>query len=291
MKNRILYVLFGCAFALFLFTASSGGRATVAGEGNTGAPGDATDANGNPKTCVTCHNSSTTMAVAVEIIVLDEFDVVAEAYVPGQTYEVRVVVEPQMGNPARYGFQMVALQAPQGEEGPSLDASWADPSDNAKIVQASNGRTYVEHKGPSISNEFVVKWTAPPAQSGPVTFYACGNGVNGNGNNSGDAAACAVLELPEGVVNAVTEAGAILAGLELFPNPIQGGLLRLSANATWVGPAVVQLYDLSGRCVWQRRLVLRRGTAEFLLPKTAAGTYLLVLEQGKRVATGRLVCM
>ncbi len=288
MKCRLLYALFGCSFALFLFTASSGGRATVAGEGNTGAPGDATDANGNPKTCVTCHNSSTSMAVAVEIIVLDEYDLVAESYVPGQTYQVRVVVEPLMGNPARYGFQMVALQAPEGEMGPSLDDSWANPSDNAKIAQASNGRKYVEHKGPSTSNEFVVEWTAPPAQSGPVTFYACGNGVNANGSNTGDAAACAVLELPEGVVNAVEEVRSF-SGLELFPNPVQGGFLRLSANPAWVGPALVRLYDLSGRCLWQRRLVLEAGAAETSLPELAPGTYLLRLEQGRRVATGLLV--
>ena len=288
MKFRILYTLFGLAFGLFLFTASSGGRASVAGEGNTGAPGDATNSNGTPKTCVTCHNSSTTMAVTLDIVVLDEYDVVATEYLPGQTYEVRVVVEPTMGTPAAYGFQMVALQAPQGEDGPALNDSWANPSDNAKIAQAGNGRKYVEQKGPSATNEFTVQWTAPPAGSGTVTFYACGNGVNGNGSNSGDAAACAVLELPEGVVNSLAEAQRTTP-LRLWPNPLRGHVIRLSANEVWTGPARVRLHDIDGRLVWENTLVLNKGAAEVQVPDLTAGVYLLHLLQNDRLATARII--
>ncbi len=288
MKLRILYTLFGLAFGLFVFTASSGGRASVAGEGNTGAPGDATNANGTPKTCVTCHNSSSTMAVTLDIVVLDEYDVVATEYLPGQTYEVRVVVEPTMGNPAAYGFQMVALQAPEGTDGPALNDSWSDPSDNAKIAQANNGRKYVEHKGPSATNEFTVQWTAPAAGSGPVTFYACGDGVNGNGSNSGDAAACAVLELPEGVVNSVGEARRPDA-LQVWPNPVHGTMMRLSANEAWDGPAMARLYDLQGRLVWEKDLLLHEGAAELEAAGLTSGIYVLRLQQAERLATARIV--
>ncbi len=288
MKFRILYTLFGLAFGLFVFTASSGGRASVAGEGNTGAPGDATNANGTPKTCVTCHNSSTTMAVTLDIAVLDEDDALATEYVPGQTYEVRVVVQPTMGNPAAHGFQMVALQAPQGEDGPALNDSWANPSDNAKIAQAGNGRKYVEQKGPSATNEFTVQWTAPPAGSGTVTFYACGNGVNGNGSNSGDAAACAVLELPEGVVNGLAEVKRT-ATLRLWPNPLHGNAIRLSANEAWTGPARVRMLDINGRIVWEKAIALNKGTAELQVPDLTAGIYMLHLQQDERLAAARII--
>ncbi|GEM_PF-244788 len=293
MKHHTLYTLFALSFALFIWSASSGGRATVAGEGNTGAPGDATTANGAPKTCVTCHSSSSTMSVSLQITVLDDNDEAITSYEPGQTYKVRVAVTPTMGMPQRYGFQMVALQAPEGQNGPALNDSWANPSDNAKIAQASNGRKYVEQKAPSSTNEFSVDWTAPAAGSGPVTFYACGNGVNNNGSNSGDAAACTTLSLSESAVNAAeeVEVNTNRSPLAIAPNPYSGGSLSLWAPFIHDGQAVLTIFDYMGKQIAQYPIQIDHQQGQITLSNLPAGVFLLTLQQSNTMYATRLVKM
>ena len=66
MKFNLLYLFFGLSLALFVLNSNSGGRATVANAGNTGAPGD------QANTCITCHGTSAAIQVNLDIEVADE---------------------------------------------------------------------------------------------------------------------------------------------------------------------------------------------------------------------------
>jgi hypothetical protein len=196
---------------LSILYANSGGRASTMGQGNTGAPGDETFL-GVPRTCQSCHNS-TAIQVTLDIEFMDTLGMSLEFYRPGENYLVRVRINPEVGEPRAYGFQMVSLM----DRDTSDVASWNDVAENVKIAMAFNGRFYAEHAGPSESNEFLVGWQAPEEGSGSVTFYSAGNGVNRNGDNSGDGAAVSTLTVQEEVS---TSAAEILSGRSgIYPNP------------------------------------------------------------------------
>ena len=89
--------------------------------------------------------------------------VVANGYKPGVTYTVVTTVNVDAGSPSGFGFQLVSLNAPDGQDGPVVN-SWSDPADNVQVsTVSSTGRSYAEHKGVSDDGTFNVKWTAPEA--------------------------------------------------------------------------------------------------------------------------------
>ena len=221
MKFNFLYTLFSIALCAFVFLGNSGGRADTQNWGNTGAPGDETLANGNPRTCQSCHNNSATTQVTLSIDVVDaEGNNINDiGYVAGVTYDVTVTVNVASGSPELYGFQMVCLNAEEGVDGNEVP-SWSDLGANVKSAIASNtNRTYVEQNGPSTTNTFTMKWTGPPTGWGTVTFYSCGNAVNNNGMTSGDAAACTTLTLEE-TIGVSTNNLAQHVNLSIAPNPV-----------------------------------------------------------------------
>ena len=205
--NRKIYAVFISAFILIGLMSNRNGRAAVGGVGSTGAPGD------DATVCQSCHNGP--IQVAMKISVLDGTDTV-KAYQPGKQYTVKVNISHTGGNvPASYGFQIVSLNAPKTVNGPD-NKSWQAVSSNTKVSTA-NGRMYVEHKDRSAMPEFEMKWTAPAAGTGPITFYSAGNGVNNNTNTGGDGSSRTNLELPEKSNVSTKEAAADL--ISIYPNP------------------------------------------------------------------------
>ena len=103
-------MIFGLCFLGFIFSSNEFGRAAFANWGNTGAPGDQELANGDPRTCVSCHNTGA-IQVTLDIFLRDTMgNEVLEEYIPGQTYEVEVMINnPSPPVPLGYGFQIVAL--------------------------------------------------------------------------------------------------------------------------------------------------------------------------------------
>lgn len=173
--KKIIYtaLLFFAGFALM---NNSGGRASSANQGNTGAPGD------NSRVCANCHGRSIPVDLSIEVF--DGNDQSVSAYRPGETYRVVVSLDTDSPSARAYGFQMTSIIDN------NLDdvATWANPSANAKIANARD-RQYVEHNGPSSESSFEVEWTAPEGDEGTITFYAAGNAVNGNGSTGGDGSA------------------------------------------------------------------------------------------------------
>jgi len=173
MKKYIYSFMLVAAGATLL--SNSIGRGTASGQGAAGAPGDGlTCASSN------CHGSAGPFAVDLQIVLVKDGEEVTE-YRPGETYSMVIAVEATVGSPSRYGFQMTAVTDADN----SGAGAFSDVSSNAKPLTL-NGRTYLEHNGPSNLDEFSATWIAPEAGTGDVTVFAAGIAANGNGGTSGD---------------------------------------------------------------------------------------------------------
>lgn len=280
----LLFVLF---FAL-ISLSNRGGRAGSQDWGNTGAPGDQTFSSGQSRTCVSCHNSSSAIQVTLEIAVKDDMgnSIENDGYVPGQTYDVSVTINPTVGSPAGYGFQLVALNGDDGVDASDIP-TWSNLAGNVQMAKAANtGRTYVEQNGLSTSNEFTMKWTAPDTLTGPVTFYAGGNGVDGNSRTSGDGAALNKVTISQNDVSSTTKIAN--SQLTLFPNPVGD---YLSVQAAIAGEYDLHIYDLTGRLVQQQKVeVFSDKTAvQTEVTKLVPGTYVVQLRNEHLQLNQRLV--
>ena len=284
MKNHTIYTLFTLALSAFLFQSNSQGRANGAGTGNTGAPGDANT------TCITCHGTSAAIQVDLGIEASDDAgNPVTSAYTPGENYTIKVSLNATVGSPSAYGFQMVSLN---GELNVDADAinDWVNPSDNARIVDlASTNRTYVEHKGPSPTNEFTVEWKAPETGSGTVTFYACGNGVNQNGSTSGDNAACNQFTLEESMVSSTSDRFAAMQ-LLAAPNPAQN-YIQLFTKLRKGGEFRVGIYSSNGQLIKEQINFLAAGEqqTDLDLSQLNPGIYIISLQNENEIASLKFV--
>ncbi|MBL7941223.1 MAG: hypothetical protein JNM00_00550, partial [Flavobacteriales bacterium] len=174
-KMGIVRTVFGCALLWIVLTSSEGGRATEDNVGSTGAPLE-------PQTCGNCHNSGTsfgTVSVTIQIF-YDGTTTPVPAYSPGTLYDMRVTVNNTMGLPQGRGFQMTCLKFPSNTPLAGYSALASNVQQITLTTGTWAGRTYVEQPTMSVSNQFNFSWTAPPAGTGTVKFYAAGNAVNGN---------------------------------------------------------------------------------------------------------------
>ena len=280
MQSRLLSFLFLAAIGLVVFQSNSAGRAAQNGQGNCGAPGD------SATTCINCHNSGSINA-ELNVEVLDGTGASITEMVGGDTYRVRVNLA---GNNANgFGFQMVALDQALNVNGEDV-ATWANPSDNAQIATAMNGRTYAEQNGTSPTGVFEVDWTAPAAPAENVTFYVCGNAVNGNGMNTGDGAACTTLTFPVAQTSATNDLGAEVR-VDLLANPVVGATARLNVSGAESGNYTLQVFDVNGKQFIDQTVRLH-GTdqiIDFAVGHLESGIYFVQLVQNGKQRTVRMV--
>ena len=266
-KIRLITICFSLALAAIVLQSSSGGRATIGGEGNTDAPGDAS------LKCYNCH-SSNNKTVDLTISVLDGNETEIQSYVPGEKYDVVVTVVENEPDLVKYGFQMIGLLAPLQQEGDAID-NWTEESEDLKVVSLNNGRQYVEHGQPSENNQMVASFTAPETGTGPISIYACGNAVNGANGSSGDQAACVEIEIAEDTgVNTrdLTEE----LNLSISPNPTTD-ILRVSYTNLSSGLLEFTLLDASGKRLRSQTAHDINGTTtfEWHVSNLPAGLYYL----------------
>ena len=144
--------------------------------GHTGAPGEGT--------CIECHTGTLNSGPGSVTITG-----VPDSYEPGQEFTLTVRV--QHPDRRRWGFQITALDA-QNRPAGTLSAINRNITKIATGTGSLEGRRYVEHTtngtfaGQAQGGEWDVKWTAPNADVGRVTFYAAGNAANNNNASSGD---------------------------------------------------------------------------------------------------------
>lgn len=207
MLKTIYTLFFGSMLMIgtqIFLSSSSNGRAFSANDGNTGAPNEG-------QTCRSCHGTGFGATVVIEF--RNSRGTIVTSYIPGDVYELTVNVNSTPG-PSRFGFQLVSLSPNNGAYN-----AWSNPSANTRIANASNGRSYAEHRGKSTTNSFKVDWTAPASGTGNIAFYAGGAAVNNNGNTSGDGGNTTSLIVTENVSTTIDE-NTYKIGFNISPNPV-----------------------------------------------------------------------
>lgn len=282
MKLNWVYTFFGLSLLAVIWLGNANGRAFSMMAGNTGAPGDQVQGNGQPWTCKTCHTSNA-FGTAVAIEVKDGSGTSVNAYEPGTTYDVRITVN-HNGNAQEFGFQALTLI----NAGNTEYNAWSAPASNVRLaVVDTSGRQYAEHFGPSSTNTFDVKWTAPAAGAGPVTIYAAGNATNNNNSSSGDNAATTSLTLVESIVNPTTDIPvSSLFSFAINGNPTEGQL-NLDLFATSAADYSIIVRNLKGQSVMETTFSHIAGTFQRTLDVShlTQGIYLLQLTDGKSSQT------
>lgn len=202
MKKSFTPIISIAFLSIFMLLSFSGGRAASGDEGNTGAPGDAMNGT-NPRTCQYCHSSGAFGPPNMSIELYDSAGTnKVTTYKPGLVHTIRVTLA-ATGTPRGYGFQMIDIKKTGNTSVKGFLAQASQTATNVQIATTSAGsttpnRTYAEHKGISPSPIFNVKWRAPAKGAGAVVFYAAGNAVNSDGNQTGDGSTSTNQEFGEG---------------------------------------------------------------------------------------------
>lgn len=178
MRNSIRWftlglLLVGAATAL----GDSGGPL----ESLTGAPGEGL--------CTDCHASNPlNTSGSIDLTSAPAY------YKGGSTYTMTVhLVSGQTAGASgrKWGFQVTAIN----NAGAGIGTFATVAGQGTQIVAGQGSlatRRYVEQNdqgtrtGLASPTDWQIKWTAPPAGSGPVTFYLAGNAANGDGSEGGD---------------------------------------------------------------------------------------------------------
>ena len=176
------FILFVAALFMALITdnrAVNEAHASAFGppDGHTGAPGELTCAVSG------CHGGLPNTGPG-------EFLIEAPSvYEPGMTYRISVRHNTSDSTRQRWGFQLTALTSINGPAG-----HLASVNNQTQILMGGPGgnREYIEHSisgtfpGQRTGLTFLVDWTAPSTDVGPVVFYAAGNQANNDSTNDGD---------------------------------------------------------------------------------------------------------
>ncbi len=288
MKLNHVFAALMLGFGSMVLVSYSSGYAAANLEGATGAPN--ASGGGKETTCQQCHGAGGPITIQTSATI-EVIDTVTgnkvTAYVPGKVYKARVTINKVSGNPVGYGFQMVSL----------IDATkadikgWLNPGANVTIVNLTSGqkRSYAEQPKTSVSNVFEVNWKAPAAASGKITFYATGNGVNGNGTDGGDAGCVATLSLTEGTVSN-DELLAQSLEMSLFPTVVVSEL-QYGIKTTTSGRYTLKIFDSAGQLHQQQNLLLQEGGNQSSIDVSALpqGLYFVHIRSGSQVQTRKFI--
>lgn len=175
MQSRTALLLFAlCGFVLA--TANLGAfllKASSAPNGYAAAPP-------NFRSCLPCHDSYALGSGGGSMSIGG----LGGSYAPGTTQPMTVTLS--RSGSTRWGFELVALD----DQGTSVGV--LAPANSTTQTSVSGGITYLKQtsagtfSGTGTSVTWTFDYTAPPAGTGTVRFYASGAACNNNGSDSGD---------------------------------------------------------------------------------------------------------
>jgi len=185
-------------------------------------------------------------------------------YTPGTEYVLTIAIEDP--DQSRWGFEMTVIDD-NGDQSGDL----ATQDGTTQLSEgAGDARDYIKqtssgsYQGQPDTADWEVSWTAPPAGSGPSSFYLAGNAANNAGGNSGDYIYSIDVSIDEasiGVEDAPLIASTILRA---FPNPARSTGVTLQLDAPGAGPVSIGVFDAQGRAVKAfSEMVSGGGTFEF----------------------------
>lgn len=196
--------------------------------GVTGAPGEAN--------CTQCHSGTVQAANASNGLVTT-----ATTYQVGQTYSFAIGSLTNTTN----GFQMTVLDN-DGNKAGSFVAGAANTS-----IQNNNAKEYINQS--SKTQNWVVEWTAPATDVGPVTVYYAMNSTNNDGATTGDQVFIGTHSLTSDVTNGLTNYEKQDKKVNVFFNSNKNEL-NVKYSLKEKSNIMVQVVDLSGRIVEEVKL-------------------------------------
>ena len=204
----------------------------------TGAPADGGQA------CNVCHTSFSLNDDSGGSVLIR-----ANAYTPG----LKQMIEVQIGHPTaiRFGFQLTA-RAVSDE---TKQAGTFTKDDNVRVRCAPDGNDgpcrgaveFVEHVAVSTNagnpgpRTFLIEWTPPSTDIGPIVIYAAANAANNNGSPTGDHIYTTKTTISPAGANAGSILNSLSSALSIAPNTwvsILGARLATGSRA-WTSGDIV----------------------------------------------------
>ena len=207
--------------------------------------------------CTECHSSFplNTPGATVEILDVPTF------YDPDTLYTLRVRMTSTFAPPRRWGFQITAVRAADGQGAGTFDITGITGIQVINGAGAFASRRYVEHSTNTFQGnvgpvEWTLRWRAPSTNVGRILFFAAGNAANNSGTNTGDHI---YTTRDTTDINPLVGVPVATDALDLldspYPNPFRSHT-RVGYVLSRGGAGELTVFDLQGRRV--RSLV--RGT-------------------------------
>ncbi len=272
MKKTLLFLVF---LACLVITGSNfsvrPAHANVAGAptSRTGSPFDVSS-------CTFCHagTATTTPGQITSNIPL-------AGYMPGNTYTITATVT--QASRIKFGFEI----SPQSSTGALLGTIIATNPTETQIIGLGK---WITHRAAgtagSGSRTWTFDWTAPPINSGTVTFYGAFNATNNSSSTSGDIIKLSTMVIPQDPSAGIFDPDLLAMELSLYPNPVSDKI-NLQVQLPSDG-ALVSIQDLSGRKVKEENFTaLVSGNNQFVVDAAELdpGIYFLTVHSGQSSVT------
>lgn len=277
MKKRILLLSLAASMsALALMSYSSG-------PGNSGL-GDLTSTG-----CVNCHGPNSTNT-KISLGLIDDATstpVTTSEYVPGKTYRIVELGSNAAGTQTHFGFQVMAVNGAGNQAGSFTIVNSANTQ-----TFTGGGLTGAENKTPIAKSGNTcnpqIKWTAPAAGTGAITFRIALNVVNNNNNTASDQPNVGTIALQE--KPAAFVAGITVSGMRLFPNPSRGNMTLDLGNAP-EGRYTLTAVDMNGKMtvLGELRSSGKSKLLDIPVAGLPAGVYHLVISGPQGVQTLKFI--
>jgi hypothetical protein len=243
--------------------------------GKSGSPGD------QSKTCTDCHGGGKATDKPGWITT----DIPEAGYRPGTDYSV--TVRGEHATASVFGFELTAERAGNTKTGGFDKAG----NNQLQLLAAGNAVTHTSSGTTPAggAKAWTVKWKAPAAGTGDVTFYAAVNAANGNLGTSGDAIFSTKLAIAEQDLSAIVQTEHP-AWVTFFPNPATDVVI-LATEGLESAPYTLAIYSLTGQQVISQPVELSTGTDRISLnvSKLPNGTYFAVLSSTTRIIKSKLL--
>ncbi|MES2621757.1 MAG: choice-of-anchor V domain-containing protein [Bacteroidota bacterium] len=202
-------------------------------------------------------------------------------YVPGTIYNLALIIN---AAGTRYGFELSTGDASQNQAG-SFTVSDAVHT----ATSAAFNRSYMGHKDASAFKNWVFKWTAPSAGTGPVTMNLIYNRANGDGTPLDDQIFKEVFTIQEQTTG-ITDIAEKISSLNIFPNPISNEF-SISFDLKETNTVSMRLNSLDGKLckeLLNEKLNDGRVNQSFDINALPSGIYLLKLNVGEASVTKKI---
>ena len=240
------------------------------------SPGAKTGSPGDVANCTICHTGT---AILTKGWITSNIPITG--YVPGKTYTFTLAGNHQ--GVVKFGFEITAEDSKNAKTGTFIIT-------NTTETQLTNNMHAVTHTGNGLTptnnqKYWNFKWTAPAAGTGSVAFYASLNAGNGNNSTTGDVVYDTDTTFIEDLSSSVQETEKT-SKIVVFPNPAGN---TLNVKNIEKGSYHVQIFDLIGRVVLEKQIILNNKNFTLDISTIPFGVYILQLKKGDAFYVKRFI--